>query len=359
MRTLLILFTCTLLGVATACHRVRPADPRVLATFQDSTDILNDLSLAPSSVVPDAVLNRTRCLIVVPAAGTTIRERVGAAACRDEDNKWRPPALITFTPGAHEIGDALIFILNQDMAGRVGRGKVSLAGKWVARAGPAVQKVVTVTDADLAADAFSYVRTDKVLAAKALSGLLVLQQNGDEIVAAESPASRQLANAVASFFNTIMPLGIILHHSAVIPGESSVPTSTREVDEFHRERGFAILCQGREYHVAYHYLVLPDGTVKAGRPERCQGAHARGYNASLGIALVGDFSSTDNPRGDKGPTQPTREQFQAVVLLCRKIMEKYDIPLQRVMRHSDVASTRCPGDRFPFAEILQSLQGRK
>src|ERR1041384_1931231 len=163
MRTLLILFTCTLLGVVTACHRVRPADPRVLSTFQNSRDVLNELSSAPSSVVPDAVLNRTRCLIVVPAASTTSREGGGGAACRDESDKWQPPALITFASSSPETGDALIFILDRDIASRIGRGKVSLAGKSAARAGPAVQKVVTVTDADLAAHAFSYTRTGKVL----------------------------------------------------------------------------------------------------------------------------------------------------------------------------------------------------
>jgi hypothetical protein len=331
----------------------------VLATFQDSTDVLNSLSAAPVGIVPDAVLNRTRCVIVVPAENSTISEHVGAASCRDDAEHWQPPELITFTPSSHETADVLIFILNDGVADQVLRGKVSLTGKAATRAGPAMEKVVTVTDADLAADAFSYVRKENVLAGKAVPGLLALQQNGDEIAAAELPASRQLANAVTSFFNTITPLGIILHHSAVIPGEASVPTSTREVDDFHRERGFAILCQGRDYHFAYHYLVLPDGTVKSGRPERCQGAHARGYNGYLGIAVVGDFSSTDNPRGDKGPTHPTPEQLRALVQLCGRLMGKYDIPLQRVMRHSDVASTRCPGDRFPFAEVLRSLQGQR
>jgi hypothetical protein len=315
---------------------------------------LNDLSAASASVVPDAVLNRTRCVIVVPAGSPKTREHVGAASCRDEREKWQPPALVTFTAASHETGDVLIFILNQRMAAQVLRGKV----KTAAHAGPAVEKVVTVTDADLASDAFSYVRARNVLAGNAVSGALLLQQNGAEIVAAEPPSSRQLTNAITSFFNTITPFGIIIHHSAVIPGETSVPTSTLEVDDFHRERGFDIVCQGREYHVAYHYLVLPDGTVKSGRPERCQGAHARGYNAYLGIALSGDFSSTDNPRGEKGPMEPTSKQLQALVQLCRRIMDRYNIPLQRVLRHSDVASTRCPGDRFPFSEFLHSLQGR-
>src|SRR4029079_4106296 len=105
--------------------------------------------------------------------------------------------------------------------------------------------------------------------------------------------------------------------------------------EFHRARGFDIRCQGREYHVAYHYLILPDGTVESGRPERCQGAHAKGYNSYLGIAVVGEFSSPDNPDGSKGPQVPTDAQMKALTRLSREIMEKYNLPLQRVLRHTD------------------------
>jgi len=182
-----------------------------------------------------------------------------------------------------------------------------------------------------------------------------LRQQASVVDKAEPSSARAVVNSVTSYFNSITPAGIILHHTAVLPGDESVPSNTGEIDEFHRLRGFDIRCQGREYHVAYHYLILPDGTVMTGRPERCQGAHAKGYNSYLGIALVGDFSSTDNPDGSKGPPVPTDAQMRALTKLCRELMEKYHIPLQHVMRHNDVARTRCPGDRFPFAILLRDL----
>src|SRR5262249_52420062 len=158
---------------------------------------------------------------------------------------------------------------------------------------------------------------------------------------------------VSSLFYIIRPAGIIIHHSVLVP-EPAV--AEQELDEFHSKRGFSIYCFGREYHVAYHYLILPDGTPKAGRPERCQGAHTRGYNSYLGIALVGDFSSVDNPSGKKGQLVPTEAQMRSLLALTRQLRKRYNIPLHRILRHSDISSTYCPGDRFPFTRFLAELQ---
>lgn len=350
MRKLLVVLTSALLLFLAACHRSPAADPAVIPTFLSVTTLLDDLGGASAAVVPDSVLNRARCVVIVPrAAGHEISP--GAASCRDDAQHWTAPALIDFASTSHSVGDVLIFVLGHRAASEL------QTGHWVAktRAGPFTSKVIMVTDAELAGEALSYVRGAAGLSGKAVTGTLSLRQPADVIAKAEPPSARAVVNSITSYFNSIMPTGIILHHSAVIPGDESVPSDTGEIDEFHRARGFDIRCQEREYHVAYHYLILADGTVKPGRPERCQGAHAKGYNSYLGIAVVGDFSSTDNPDGSKGPPVPTDTQMKALTQLCRELMEKYHMPLQRIMRHNDVARTRCPGDRFPFATLLRNL----
>jgi N-acetylmuramoyl-L-alanine amidase len=164
--------------------------------------------------------------------------------------------------------------------------------------------------------------------------------------------------------NTIHPAGIILHHTALMPPIVSIGTMTADRlpddvetwDDFHKRRGFGAFYWGRYYHIGYHYMILPDGTVKQGRPEHCVGAHARGFNDYIGIVLVGDFSSKDNPHGEKAPPAPSRQQMDAVLALCRTLKVKYSIPLARILRHRDVARTECPGDRFPYAELIHALQ---
>ena len=164
--------------------------------------------------------------------------------------------------------------------------------------------------------------------------------------------------------NTIIPIGIIVHHSALMPPIGRMGAMTRDrlpqdlesLDEFHRRRGFGVFYWGRFYHIGYHYLIFPDGRIEAGRPEHCVGAHARGFNNYLGIALIGDFSSKENPEGAIGPPRPTPEQMQSLVSLCRSLRIRYGLPLNRILRHNDVARTQCPGDRFPYREFLLSLQ---
>lgn len=349
----LLVLLCVCVIAESACDRVPVADPAVIPTFLTVTTLLDQLASARAGVVPDAVLNRARCVVVVPnAAGHGLTP--GAATCRDQSQTWEKPALVNFAEKSSTSGDVLIFLLSDAAASKLKTGHLELKS----RPGAVTSKVVLITDADLAGEALSYVRAGQNLSGRSIVGTVSLRQPADVIAKAEPPSARSVVDSVTSYFNSITPLGIIFHHSAVIPGDESVPTDTGEIDEFHRARGFDIRCQGKEYHVAYHYLILPDGTVNTGRPERCQGAHAKGYNSYLGIALVGDFSSTDNPDGSKGPKVPTAEQMHALTQLCRQLMEKYHIPLQRVMKHNDVARTRCPGDRFPFATVLRELAAK-
>ncbi|MBV9479425.1 MAG: N-acetylmuramoyl-L-alanine amidase [Acidobacteria bacterium] len=70
---------------------------------------------------------------------------------------------------------------------------------------------------------------------------------------------------------------------------------------------------------------------------------------------MGDFSSKDGPKGDKGPIRPSKQQIDSLVRLCRQMQERYRIPFQCLVRHSDIASRCCRGDRFPFTSFLRQL----
>jgi N-acetylmuramoyl-L-alanine amidase len=163
--------------------------------------------------------------------------------------------------------------------------------------------------------------------------------------------------------NTIQPVGIIIHHSGLIPPivhlgamtRNRLPMDLESWDAFHQRRGFRAFYWGRFYHIGYHYGIFPDGRVEQGRPEHCIGSHAHGFNNYIGIAVIGDFSSKDNPKGEKSPTLPTQEQVQALVELCRRLQSRYGIPIDHILRHQDVARTECPGDRFPFEQLIQAL----
>ncbi len=163
--------------------------------------------------------------------------------------------------------------------------------------------------------------------------------------------------ALISYRNTIRPAGIVVHHST-LPATvtSDVTLDARWINEAHKQRGLGIFYWGRTYHIGYHYVILPDGTVQPGRPERCQGAHAQGHNSYLGICLIGDFSSKENPDGALGLNRPTQAQMRSLVALIGQLRERYQLPLDHVVQHKELnPNTECPGDLFPVDELRTSL----
>jgi N-acetylmuramoyl-L-alanine amidase len=162
---------------------------------------------------------------------------------------------------------------------------------------------------------------------------------------------------VPTYLNSIAPSGIVIHHSAVPFMTNGPALDVGVLDDIHRRRGYGVFFRGRVYHVGYHYVILPDGSVQQGRPESCRGAHARGYNDHIGICLVGDFGAAAERAADRGPSEPTDAQMNSLVGLCKRLRRDYAIPSQRVIRHRDVdAGTECPGERFSFQEFMRRCE---
>ncbi len=322
--------------------------------------MLVEISQKSQNAVPDAVLNSTKCVVVIPSTtgGNVNVSTGGVASCRETADSWSAPAFVKFNGRGirpHRT-DLLVFVLSETGVRALRSGELQIRGRRAAA--PLVSTTPVTTQVELDAELLTYEGAAGVLSSSEARG--VIRSDANISVAAHKAVSRKTTekylSSVVSFFNTITATGIVIHHTAVIPGENTAPRSEHDIDEYHRARGFEILCFGRVYHVAYHYLIMPDGKVKPGRPERCEGAHAKGYNSYLGISVVGDFSSEDNPTGKKGSTRPTAKQIASLVQLCRRLKDRYNIPLQHIVRHSDISSTRCPGDRFPFRSVLDQLQ---
>ena len=337
-------------------------DPAVLA-IRESASVLRELTLQTANTLPDALLNRTHCFVL----GLTGRSQA-LSSCRSAvpPFSWSTPETVDLTGPSAPGANLLIFILSDRAADALNAGTLNVADFSVAPGKTEKQRAL-LTNGDLGHDIITYRYAKTGLAGVSTSiaqikapGFHVGGETpggGNEASLSKSPAvAGEYVDWLQSYFNTIMPTGIIIHHSAVIPSHNKVPQTIEDIDEYHASRGMDIECFGREYHVAYHYLIFPNGKVQAGRPERCEGAHARGYNSYIGVSLVGDFNEKDNPSGRKGPSKPTRQQLKSLIRLTRELQRRYDIPLQRILRHSDVASTLCPGERFAFKSFLLALQ---
>ncbi len=148
----------------------------------------------------------------------------------------------------------------------------------------------------------------------------------------------------------LVPDGIVVHHSATDTG-IGLRADAAFLDRAHKSRGWGLRYGQRVYHIGYHYVILPDGTVQPGRPEWMPGAHTMGYNHYLGICLIGDFSDRE------ARTQHlTDAQLDALVNLTVKQMRRHNIPTSRLFRHCDLAATKCPGAGLPWEQILKRVK---
>ena len=349
------------------------AKPAVDARLHTVGTLLEQLITDPANAIPDAILNRTTCFVVFPRVGETNGPTAGFASCRNSSELWTSPAAAILSETSSEMhGDLLVFLLSDRARHELIQGQLKFGPELSAVPGPLVRERSTLDQVELGTDAFGYLRSADAFHGEAVNnGSIALNAPetsklyghgmNPRILLDNSTVSSTVTSFfnldIGSFFNTITPVGIIIHHSVLTASHSGIGAED-VLEQFHSGRGYEISCFGKTYHIAYHYLILRDGQVRPGRPERCEGAHARGYNSYLGIALVGDFSSVDNPRGKRGPTSPTKAQMRSLIRLCRALREKYNIPLQRIMPHSAVARTECPGDRLQFTRILAALEDK-
>ncbi len=110
----------------------------------------------------------------------------------------------------------------------------------------------------------------------------------------------------------------------------------REIDRWHRERGFAL--------IGYHYVVCNgyrtgksefstevDGLIEYGRTEGMEGAHCYGHNrGSIGICLI-------------GKTEFTKTQLVKLEGLLTKLMKDYGLCPKDVFGHYELDPGKtCP-----------------
>ncbi len=150
------------------------------------------------------------------------------------------------------------------------------------------------------------------------------------------------------------PDGIVVHHSATKPSRQRFVT-VESIDREHQARGLGAVFEGKVYHIAYHYLIMPDGKVLPGRPELCRGGHTRlwRYNRWVGICLVGYF---DPQWRHKKHRRPTKKQMDALIELSASLMDKYNFGVTHVLPHRMINPTECPGKSFPWTEYKTRLK---
>jgi N-acetylmuramoyl-L-alanine amidase len=114
------------------------------------------------------------------------------------------------------------------------------------------------------------------------------------------------------------------------------------------------LCEASS-KVSSHYLVYEDGTICQMVPEASRAWHA-GVSSWQGATDINSHSigiEIANPGHEFGYPEFPDTQINAVIALCRDIIQRRNIKPERVLAHSDIAPSRKndPGEKFPWDRL--------
>jgi lipid-binding SYLF domain-containing protein len=164
--------------VAFAADRQVKVDDRLDA----SADTLNDMMRASDRGIPQDLLDKAHCVVVIPGmkkAGFIFgaEEGRGFAVCRRSGGSgWSAPAAMRTEGGSFgfQIGasdtDVVLLVMNDGGMKHLLSDKFSLGGDASVAAGPIGRSATAQTDAELQAEILSYSRSHGLFAGISLSG---------------------------------------------------------------------------------------------------------------------------------------------------------------------------------------------
>ncbi|MFB3922706.1 MAG: lipid-binding SYLF domain-containing protein [Terriglobia bacterium] len=156
-----------------------------------AAEVFGEIMNAPDSSVPEDLLERAHCVVVIPSmikGGFVFGGRYGkgVVSCRKNAGvgPWGPPAMVTLGGGSFgaQIGgaavDVIMLVMNPSGVEKLLKSKFTVGGDLSAAAGPVGRAATAETDALLNAKILTYSRSRGVFAGAELKGA-VLKQDRD------------------------------------------------------------------------------------------------------------------------------------------------------------------------------------
>jgi SH3 domain-containing YSC84-like protein 1 len=170
------------------------ADKATDERLANAAKAFQEIMSVPDKGIPDSVLNKAECVVVVPGmkkgafiVGGSFGK--GAVTCRTKDKSgWGAPAMVELGGGSvgFQIGaeatDVVMLIMNREGIDSLLKDKVTLGGNASVAAGPVGREATAETDVALKAKILSYSRSKGVFGGVSLQGT-TLQQDDSAIKA--------------------------------------------------------------------------------------------------------------------------------------------------------------------------------
>jgi SH3 domain-containing YSC84-like protein 1 len=157
--------------------------------LSDSTTVLHEMSQASDEGIPQDLLRKARCVIVVPGLKKVAfigggKYGRGYVSCMTRKG-WSPPAAVRIEGGSFglQLGgsstDVIMLVLNEGGMKKLLSDKFTLGGEAAAAAGPVGRDTSANTDVLMTAEILSWSRSHGVFAGLSLEGA-TLRQDQDE-----------------------------------------------------------------------------------------------------------------------------------------------------------------------------------
>jgi lipid-binding SYLF domain-containing protein len=177
------LFACVATSVAALAQESTP-DKRL----QDAAAVVNEMAGMPDKGVPQSVLDKAQCIVVIPGlkkAAFVIGGQYGRgfASCRKPGAGWRAPAAVRIEGGSFglQLGgqstDVILVVMNQRGMDRLTSDKFTIGADAAAAAGPVGRDAKADTDIQLNAEILSYARSRGAFAGLSLEGATMRPDN--------------------------------------------------------------------------------------------------------------------------------------------------------------------------------------
>jgi lipid-binding SYLF domain-containing protein len=157
--------------------------------LSDSTTVLHEMSHASDKGIPQDLLQKARCVVVVPGLKKVAfigggKYGRGYASCMTRKG-WSPPAAVRIEGGSFglQLGgsstDVIMLVLNEGGMKKLLSDKFTLGGEAAVAAGPVGRNTSANTDVLMTAEILSWSRSHGVFAGLSLEGA-TLRQDQDE-----------------------------------------------------------------------------------------------------------------------------------------------------------------------------------
>ncbi len=185
--------------------------PKYIDRLDDSAELLTEVMSAPDKSIPQSLLNKAACIVLVPSlkkGGFVVGAKYGRgfAVCRAASGEgWGPPAAIAIEGGSFglQIGfsesDVILLVMNARGMQKLASDKFTIGADATAAAGPVGRDATAQTDAMMHAEILSWSRSRGAFIGASLDGATLRSDTDQNKAMYGKPwTSRQILNSGAN-----------------------------------------------------------------------------------------------------------------------------------------------------------------